>query len=397
MMLWAPSEFRPVVIAASREVGEVGTIALGSGERARTLRIVARDVAGHEASRELVVRAPSASERGPDADLAARARAAREKPGGRPEAARADPPPGDWFDFVALPESHLRVIYHGAPAGSRRVWFETTRSSREWASAAADGAWTAILPATLAGAGANALIITVGGEDGGGRAWSEHSPGYTVVPLEPGAAVESPAGIRPDWKLPRGGAFERTVVLATPALPEESRGELSAAGPPVALLPASMPLHHGATVSLELPAALEPDHVGLFVDDGSGWEFIGHDFDRATRRMSGETRKLGRFALFTDTRGPAVTLLKVPHHAALKPYSHWAIEARLDDPGSGIDGRASHFVVGGRSVASEWDEAVGILRWRPLKRPASGRHHYEVVAVDRTGNVTRRSGTFVID
>jgi hypothetical protein len=150
-------------------------------------------------------------------------------------------------------------------------------------------------------------------------------------------------------------------------------------------------------VSLPLPAGLEPDHVGLFVDDGSGWEFIGRDFDAASRRVSGETRKLGRFALFTDTRGPLVTLLKVPHHAALKPYSHWAIEAKLDDPGSGVDARASHFVVGGRSVPSEWDDAVGILRWRPLQRPARGRHRYEVVAVDRTGNVTRRSGTFVID
>ena len=46
---------------------------------------------------------------------------------------------------------------------------------------------------------------------------------------------------------------------------------------------------------------------------------------------------------------------------------------------------------------SEWDGEVGILRWRPLRRPAPGTYGYEVVAVDRTGNLTRRRGTFVIN
>ena len=397
MMLWAPAEFRPVVIGRTSEAGEIGTIALGRGEAARTLRLVARDVAGHATVREVVVRAPLAAERGPNPGAAA-ARAAGGKSQARASAYPGEPRPAGAFEFVALPGRHLRVIYRGAASGSRSMWFETSRSRRQTASLGGDGDWTAILPADIAGTGVETpLVITVGGEDGAGAPWTDHSPGYTVVPLEPDAAAESPAAIQPGWKLPRGGAFERTLALATPPLPEQSSGELTAAGAPVALLPASMPLHRGATVSLPLPPGRARDHVGLFVDDGSGWEFIGDAFDSTSRRMSGETRKLGRFALFTDTRGPAVTLLRVPHHAALKPYSHWAIEAKLDDRGSGVDARASHFVVGGRRVPSEWDDAVGILRWRPLQRPARGHHRYEVVAVDHTGNVTRRSGTFVID
>jgi hypothetical protein len=113
--------------------------------------------------------------------------------------------------------------------------------------------------------------------------------------------------------------------------------------------------------------------------------------------VSGDARALGRFALFDDTRGPRVTPLRAPRHAAATPYSHWALEARLDDAGSGIDPRTSHFVVGGRSRPSEWDGSVGLLRWRPLRRPSKGTHRYEVVAVDRAGNVTRRGATFVID
>jgi hypothetical protein len=121
------------------------------------------------------------------------------------------------------------------------------------------------------------------------------------------------------------------------------------------------------------------------------------DYDSVSRRVSGETRKLGVFALLEDTRGPRVTPLRAPRHAAARPYSHWALQAKLEDLGSDVDPRASHFVVDGRRVPSEWDGSVGLLRWRPLRKPAAGRHRYQVVAVDRTGNVTRQSATFVID
>ncbi len=103
------------------------------------------------------------------------------------------------------------------------------------------------------------------------------------------------------------------------------------------------------------------------------------------------------FALLQDTRGPRVTPLRPRRHAALKPYSHWALEAKLEDAGSDVDARASYFEVAGTRMPSEWDGSVGILRWRPLRRPAPGTHRYEIVAVDRTGNVTRRRASFVID
>jgi hypothetical protein len=237
----------------------------------------------------------------------------------------------------------------------------------------------------------------VGGEDGAGNSWSAASAEYTLIPLDPAAAAGTPPGVSPQWRLPREGAFEADLVLAAPSAMARDSGELAAVGPEAALLPASLPLRRPASVSLALPAGAAADHVGLFNDVGEGWEFVSAEFDSASRRVSGETRQLGRFALFRDTRGPRVTPLRVPRRAALKPYSRWALEAKLEDPGSDVDRRASRFEVDGRRVPSEWDESVGILRWRPLRRPAPGRHRYEIVAVDRTGNVTRRSATFVID
>lgn len=409
MMLWAPREFRPVVLDGAGGGRAIGTLALRPGERPRRVRLVARDVAGHTSAREFVLRAPLPAERGPDPKAGRGTGAEAGKPKAMPAPLATEAAAGPAFDFVALPGRHLRVIVRGAPAGSHRVWFETGRTPRQPASAddgdpggvapgTPGGEWTAILPGDLAVPGGPATLkVRVGGEDGTGAAWSAESEAYTLVLVEPDTAAGTPAGVLPQWRLPRGGAFESALVLVAPPAASRDSGELVPVGSRLALLPASLPLRRAARVSLPLPAAGSRDHVGLFNDSGEGWEFVDVNVDTASRRVSGETRRLGAFALFRDTRGPRVSPLRAPRHAAATPYSHWALEARLEDLGSDIDARASHFVVGGRVVPSEWDGSVGILRWRPLRKPAPGRHHYQVIAVDRTGNVTRQSATFVID
>ena len=397
MMLWAPRGFRPVVIDGPGGGGAIGTLMLAPGESTHRVRIVARDVAGHTSTREIVLRDPSPAERGPGPGPLAIGAAPGVRTKAKADAPPEDPPGEPAFDFVALPERHLRVIYRGAPAGSRRVWFETARSPRQPASPAAD-AWSAILPGDLADAGGPPeLIVRVGGEDGHGAPWSAESQAFTLVPVDPGAAASAPAGATPEWRLPRAGAFESALVLLASAGTPPATDELVPLGSSLELWPPSMPLRRAALLSLPLAPGNARGHVALFNDDGAGWEFIARADDPASPRVSGEARSLGRFALFDDTRGPRVSPLRAPRHAAATPYSHWALEARLEDAGSGIDPRTSHFVVGGRSRPSEWDGSVELLRWRPLRKPAKGTHRYEVVAVDRAGNVTRRSATFVID
>jgi len=77
--------------------------------------------------------------------------------------------------------------------------------------------------------------------------------------------------------------------------------------------------------------------------------------------------------------------------------ARWALEARITEEGSGVDARASAFVVDGRRVPSEWDAVENTLRWRPLRPPASGRHELEIVVTDRAGNLRRRHAGFVLD
>jgi hypothetical protein len=196
-------------------------------------------------------------------------------------------------------------------------------------------------------------------------------------------------------ELPKEAVFERTTLTFTRGVRPKSAGELTAVGVSARVLPASTPLRAAVDVSLALPGPA-PSHVGLYLGSGDGWEFVGDDVDKVKHTVSGATRHFGRFALFRDLRAPAIKPPVAPRTAPAGPYSRWALESTLADHGSGIDLRATYFVVDGRRVPSEWDSVVQILRWKPLRMPASGLHHVTVVAADHAGNIRKASGTFVV-
>ena len=142
---------------------------------------------------------------------------------------------------------------------------------------------------------------------------------------------------------------------------------------------------------------MAPANAGLFRDSGGGWEWVTGHRDANGRGFEGDTRHLGSFAIFRDLSAPSIARLAPPRRAAREPNSRWALEARLQDHGSGVDAHGSYFVVDGRRRPAEWDDEEGVLRWRPLAPPARGRHRFVVVAADRAGNERKASGSFVLD
>jgi hypothetical protein len=227
----------------------------------------------------------------------------------------------------------------------------------------------------------------------------DSSRGLGTPPLHLSAATngaaDSVAGFR--WEIPRDGLFEPAVFVAETRPHFQGTGELVPVSPVYALHPDDLPLRAPLIVRLDSPAKRLPDRLGLYRDSGDGWEFVRSRYDSTARRVEGESRRLGRFALFRDVRAPHITRQSPPRQASDGPYRRWALEARLADHGSGIDARASYFEIDGRRAASEWDDDQNTLRWRPVRSPARGRHAYRVIAADRAGNIARSSGTFVLD
>jgi hypothetical protein len=373
-VLWSPAGFRPTTYRTSARAGEpAGTITVRPGDPPRTLRIAARDAAGHSVERSVILEPPARGMAAPDTGAVG--------PG------RAEPDTTRWFEFTTLPDEFMRVVFRGAPAGSRRVTIAGRSASFQ------NGEWVTVVEMPARGRSAlTFLVVAASGVDAGGRTWSRSFTGL----LRPGGRVQFED--EPDihaW-LPDGALFEPTRMIErrSGAAPDGPR-ELVARSDVLELLPVTLPLRAGLRVETR-PHRPPQSAPGLFHDDGSGWEWMSATLDSGSGRRSGETRHLGRFALFSDTLAPRITPHAPRRRAAPGAYPRWALEAGVREQGSGVDARASYFEVAGRRVPSEWDPEKSILRWRPQRAPARGSHRYAVTVTDRAGNVRRTQGSFTM-
>ena len=225
------------------------------------------------------------------------------------------------------------------------------------------------------------------GAPGGGRVVAGPS-----LEFAPGAAAE-----RARWTAPPEVLFERSRIACRPEKrPDVSTRELEWRRNVLDLEPSSLPLRAPITLTIPRAMAADTSRLGLFRYGSDGWEWVA--MKRApSGDFAAETRRLGAFALFADTLAPRVTPLAAPGRPAKGPYNRWALEARLEEGGSGVDARASYVMIDGVRRPAEWDSEEGVLRWRPRRAPSRGDHRFEFVAADRAGNVARRSGRFVLD
>ncbi len=388
VILDAPAGWRPRFLSGSRPVSEpLALVRVAPGDPPRALELLARDAAGLTTSRRVWLRGPRPGEQGPRRDRA---------PAATARAKRAAAPGSPAWSFAALPEQRLRVRVTVAPAGLHDVRIERARARGVPAAGAVatwDGAgWCAVLDASGA---PDAEGFWIRGVNASGEAWSSRG----TFELQPtGTALPGRIGDWATFALEPAAVFEPGVVLAraTPldGLPAGTHGARAA----LELAPVHLPLAAPMKLALAPPAGLAPARVGVFRRDGPGraWGWIESTWDSAARVFRAEPARLGQFALLRDDAPPVVLAPMASGGAGGRPYSTWSLRARVSDRGSGVAaGRSSLFVDGAR-VPTEWDAEAGVLRWRPLVRPAPGRHEVRVEAFDRAGNRTVRSGVFVI-
>jgi murein DD-endopeptidase MepM/ murein hydrolase activator NlpD len=362
---------------------EAGTLSLRRGDAPLTVRVSAGDLGGATTERTLVLRAPRPGEEVPDS-----ARACTRQ-GGVHMA----------FAFDPLPGGFTRVWLDGAPAGARGMALSVPGHAPV-PMVAAGARFVAVARVPESFASQAGVTLEVSGRDRIGH------PLAARAALLPG--VRPPLGLpheryAPPWppevdvRALHEARFEPGATLVRAATREGAAPELVALSGVFDFEPALTPLRRPVTFAFTLADTTRRRAAALYQDDGSGWTHLASTWDARTGRLSAESRRLGRIGVFADIKPPRVAPPVAPRRAETRAYSRWALESALADDGSGVDARATYFVVDGRRVPSEWDLEAGVLRWKPLAPPARGTHEVEVVATDRAGNSAHRRGRVVLD
>jgi hypothetical protein len=375
LLLWSPRGFRPRVLRADARTGEeAGTITIRPGDPPRALEVWARDLGGGVAARRVMLR-PAAV-----------------PPRAAPGWWRGKEPwSGTSVSFASLPGGFLRLTVPAAAAKQAvdlQLGAEARRATR------VRGGWSATfaVPESAATRTVRLPIALRGARSAktprarGGFVWARRERSGARFEL-----ADARSTLRVGFAL--GALFEDAIVLAYAHPRARARG-LVALGEPWQVEPSRHPLRAPARVRLAVPTGASLDRVGVYRLDSGGWTWIGANRDSDAGAVSGNSLRLGRFALFRDIVGPRVTPLKPPARTGGRPYSRWAVEAKVTEHGSGLDTRASWFEVDGRRVPTEWDPEAGRLRWRPAQPPERGKHAVLIIATDRSGNKTRTRGSF---
>ena len=377
VMLWAPPGFRPRVMVADAPLAEeAGTIVVRPGEPPRTLTLVARDLGGGRVERHVVLRAlpPAAQAALPPTDEVAASGAAR-------------------FAFASFPGGFLRVTANGVPAGSREVAVSLGGQARAAASLERRE-WTAMLRVPERwGSSASEATLRLEGRGAEGRWARSLSAIFRHARPDEAFELQSMHGAR-HVRVPREALFEDATLAAIEGITPAASGELEPMGASWVLEPAQLPLRRALRLGLAWTGSHAPSKVAIYRRAGDGWDWVGGTFEPAARRIEGDSRRLGEFALFRDATAPRVTLRPPPARAAKGPYSRWALEASVTESGSGLDARGSYMEIDGRRVPTEWDPEKSVLRWRPARPAATGTHRVRIVAADRAGNLSSTRGSF---
>ncbi len=387
IVLWARAGFRPrALITDAPRASEAGTIRVRRGDPPRRLRLWARDLDGGRCERQVILRPSRDSRLRVSAPPSRAGVSSGETSGESSGESWADPPLG----FTALPGGAVRLLLPTAHAKGS-LEFEWGGHSRR-ASLCDDG-WSAVFPAGAPDSD-RVEIGWSGTSAGAGHRRRGMVQAWHVLP-ERATELHEREGAR-TLKIPAGALFE-DATLVTFAIPIEPAGELEPLGDAWRVEPERLPLQRSVVLSVPpAPPGTSRRGVGLYRRSEGEWQWIGGADDSSARAFSATTRQLGAFALFRDSRAPRVARWTVAGDTSALPYSRWALEATLEEEGSGISARDSWIEVDGRRVPTEWDPEAGCLRWRPAAAPSSGDHRARIVAADRAGNVTSHAAEFSV-
>lgn len=298
---------------------------------------------------------------------------------------------GTWFE-LRFEES---VLWQAASGGWEEWGDDEAATSR---SAVLVRPWgrglRIVLPAT---AGAPAIRRWAGL----GSAWSGIDPWGRPRPLEfqspmifgpdqPAGEVVSADGrarIRP---APDSFAEPCALVLGAEPAGRPASDELRGLGPLYSLDSGHVPPNRPWTITLRPEETPEvPSRVGIFVQDGTGFRYIGGERTGSGDVWTTETRTLLGVCLLEDVKPPALGAPRLEER-----HGRVRLLFRADDPGSGIDCDAVEVLFDGSPIVHELDDETGdVVAYPGVSAESGSGGEFEMRATDRCGNASRRVET----
>ncbi|MGB2868542.1 MAG: M23 family metallopeptidase [Bacteroidota bacterium] len=146
--------------------------------------------------------------------------------------------------------------------------------------------------------------------------------------------------------------------------------------------PSDVVLNEGAIVECRIPPLETGTRVGLFHDNGEGWELIDRTAVGQKEVLSGRVdRLLGEFAVLEDNTPPTISGIRIsPMSKKLR------VTFRLWDNLAGTAPDSIHIRVDGQLLIGEYDPYNRLVTFDDVRELPPGSHELSIEAQDRLGN-----------
>ncbi len=137
-----------------------------------------------------------------------------------------------------------------------------------------------------------------------------------------------------------------------------------------------------------------PEKLAIYGFYGKSWGFVDNKLDKENKTISANIGGLGAFALLRDTEPPEIYIFP-PRRAGKAGV--YVFRSKITDKLAGIANEMSLAMkIDGAEVIAEYDPEFKTLTYTSETPLLPGRHEVRVSAVDRSGNRSVRSRSFLV-
>lgn len=163
--------------------------------------------------------------------------------------------------------------------------------------------------------------------------------------------------------------------------------------------PFDEPLKKSVQVSIAYPVGyLMPEKLGIYMrrNPDSEWRFVNNKWNPKNRTISANVNELNEYTLIRDIESPIIKSI-IPYNGSKLRNKQPLIQVYIQDNLSGFNSD-KHLILklDDEKVIAEYDPEKHRLSFKPQEPLSSGKHQIQIIAYDRSGNVSFGQSEFWI-